>query len=104
MKFVCLECFQTFEIPDDKLPEPGGMLTCPHCGHSHPFTGVRVGPKKRATQAYSSAQVNEVLDKLQKEKVSSKQEIQPKIFEESPQKEEKFIVESHVLIIIIIII
>lgn len=41
MEFLCLNCFATFEVSEDHLPEPGGMLKCPVCGHEQPFAGVK---------------------------------------------------------------
>ncbi len=42
MEFLCLNCFSTFEVSEDQLPEPGGLLTCPICGHKQPFAGIKV--------------------------------------------------------------
>ena len=41
MEFLCLNCFATFEVSEEQLPEPGGMLKCPVCGHEQPFAGVK---------------------------------------------------------------
>ena len=49
MEFLCLNCFATFDISEDQLPEPGSMLKCPICGHEQPFAGVKA-PSRHTTR------------------------------------------------------
>jgi len=41
MEFLCLNCFESFNVDEKNLPNPGEMLTCPVCGHKQPFAGVK---------------------------------------------------------------
>lgn len=57
MEFLCLNCFETFDVSEYNLPEPGGVLKCPVCGHKQPFAGVKTqktttGSHRRASGEY----------------------------------------------------
>ena len=92
MEFLCLKCFSTFEVPDDQLPEPGGMLVCPVCGHKQPFAGVKRGAQQptRKLDRKSTVSAKKVPEAPDLAPVSEEE----KENTESPESKDIYIVES----------
>ena len=69
MEFLCLNCFETFNVDDDKLPEAGGLLKCPVCGHKQPFAGVKTSNPTIKAKRRVSGEYRMVRKDTNKEKV-----------------------------------